>query len=148
LISNNFDNPFFLEIFDLFTRELQERGLRPLLVNLTGGGSPQAALDLVLQYRVDGVIVASSSLQRELAEACAGANLAVVQVFGRPARRSNVTVVGTDNRQGGRLAADMLVKEGYRRIALLGGPREAPSTEDRLAGFREQLRLSDARLVI
>src|SRR6202035_2140858 len=37
LISNNFENPLFLEIFDLFTRRLQERGLRPLLANLTEG---------------------------------------------------------------------------------------------------------------
>ena len=35
LISNNFHNPIFLEVFDLFTRGLQDRGLRPLLVNLT-----------------------------------------------------------------------------------------------------------------
>jgi DNA-binding LacI/PurR family transcriptional regulator len=35
LISNNFHNPLFLEVFDLFTRGLQERGLRPLLVNLS-----------------------------------------------------------------------------------------------------------------
>ena len=35
LVSNNFHNPMFLQIFDLFTRGLQERGLRPLLVNLT-----------------------------------------------------------------------------------------------------------------
>ena len=33
LVSNNFHNPIFLEVFDLFTRGLQERGLRPLLVN-------------------------------------------------------------------------------------------------------------------
>jgi DNA-binding LacI/PurR family transcriptional regulator len=35
LVSNNFRNPVFLHIFDLFTRVIQERGLRPLLVNLS-----------------------------------------------------------------------------------------------------------------
>jgi DNA-binding LacI/PurR family transcriptional regulator len=30
LVSNNFHNPVFLQIFDLFTRVIQERGLRPL----------------------------------------------------------------------------------------------------------------------
>ncbi len=33
LVSNNFLNPIFLQVFDLFTRGLQDRGLRPLLVN-------------------------------------------------------------------------------------------------------------------
>ena len=35
LVSNNFHNPIFLEVFDLFTRALQDLGLRPLLVNLS-----------------------------------------------------------------------------------------------------------------
>ena len=35
LVSNNFHNPVFLEVFDAFTRGLQDKGLRPLLVNLT-----------------------------------------------------------------------------------------------------------------
>ena len=35
LVSDNFHNPVFLQVFDLFTRALQDKGLRPLLVNLT-----------------------------------------------------------------------------------------------------------------
>src|SRR5262244_1729673 len=57
LVSNNFDNPAFMEIFDLFTRRLQQRGRRPLLVNLSGGANTDAALDMLLQYNADGVIV-------------------------------------------------------------------------------------------
>ena len=34
LVSNNFRNPVFLQIFDLFTRGLQHQGLRPLLGEL------------------------------------------------------------------------------------------------------------------
>jgi DNA-binding LacI/PurR family transcriptional regulator len=41
LISNNFHNPMFLEVFDLFTRGLQDRGLRPLLVNLSDETDPE-----------------------------------------------------------------------------------------------------------
>ena len=66
LISNNFDNPAFMEIFDLFTCQLQQRGRRPLLVNLSGGMESAAALDLLLQYNVDGVIIASSTLPRAI----------------------------------------------------------------------------------
>ena len=139
LISNNFDNPFFMEIFDLFTRSLQKRGLRPLLANLTDGISPAAALDMLLQYSVDGVIIASSSLHRELAHACAKARLPVVQAFGRRIGRSAINVVGADNVQGGRLAGDLLLARGYRRVGFLGGPLAATSTEDRLGGFRARL---------
>ena len=64
LVSNNFQNPAFLEIFDLFTRGLQERGLRPLLVNLSDETDPAKSVQLLRQYSVDGVIVASSEVLR------------------------------------------------------------------------------------
>ena len=140
LISNNFDNPAFMEIFDLFTRRLQQRGRRPLLANLSGGMESATALEMLLQYNVDGVIVASSMLPPQFAEACAEARLPVVQAFGRPGAAPDVHVVGADNIQGGRLAGQILSERGYRRIAFLGGPATATSTEDRLRGFRQSLK--------
>jgi DNA-binding LacI/PurR family transcriptional regulator len=142
LVSNNFDNPAFMEIFDLFTRRLQQRGLRPLLANLSGGARPDAALEMLLQYNVDGVIVASSMLPRHFAEACAEARLPVVQAFGRPGGKVAVNIVSADNIQGGRIAGDLLRQRGYRNIAFLGGPQTATSTEDRLVGLRESLALA------
>src|SRR5262245_62168264 len=53
LVSNNFDNPAFMEIFDLFTTCLQQRGLRPLLANLSRGERTDTAIDMLLQYNVD-----------------------------------------------------------------------------------------------
>jgi DNA-binding LacI/PurR family transcriptional regulator len=83
LISNNFHNPIFFEVFDLFTRGLQERGLRPLLVNLTDETDPQNSLRMVRQYSVDGVIVASSTLPSDFANAFRNAGMPVVHSFGR-----------------------------------------------------------------
>jgi DNA-binding LacI/PurR family transcriptional regulator len=40
LVSNNFHNPIFLEVFDLFTRGFRTVGLRPLLVNLSDETDP------------------------------------------------------------------------------------------------------------
>ena len=148
LISNNFENPLFLQIFDHFTRGLQQRGLRPLLVNLTEGEPPDGAVNMLLQYRVDGVIVASSSLHRRLLKACAEARLPAVQAFGRPARRTGANVVAADNVQGGRVAAHLFRERQYRRVAFLGGPLAATSTEDRLDGFRQRLAEDGLRPVV
>ena len=49
LVANNFRNPVFLEVFDLFTRVLQERGFRPLLVNLSTETDPQKSLEMLKQ---------------------------------------------------------------------------------------------------
>ena len=139
LVSNNFHNPIFLEVFDLFTRGLQDRGLRPLLLNLSGGYDVASAVGLMRQYSVDGVIVASSTLPPDFALAVRDAGVPVVHSFGRAARSPQVHVVGIDNVECGRMAARELVGRGYRRLAFLGGPEAATSTEDRLAGFREEL---------
>lgn len=139
LVANNFHNPVFLEIFDLFTRGLQDRGLRPLLVNLSNETAQEDPVRMLRRYSVDGVIVASSTLPPGFSQAFREAGMPVVHAFGRPASASSVPVVGIDNVECGRIAARELVRRGYRRIAFLGGPEAATSTIDRLAGFREEM---------
>ncbi len=139
LISNNFHNPLFLEVFDLFTRSLQDRGLRPLLVNLTDETDSANSLRLLRQYSVDGVIVASSTLSPEFSLAFHKARIPVVHSFGKFARTPHVHVVGIDNVECGRMAARTLIARGYKSVAFLGGPAEATSTIDRRVGFLEVL---------
>ena len=135
LIVNNFRNPLILEVFDLFTRGLQDRGLRPLLVNPTDATDPAASLRMLRQYSVDGVIVASSTLPSSFAQSFKDAGLPVVHAFGRYSTSPDVHVVGIDNVACGRMAAEALIQRGYGRVAFLGGPSSATSTQDRMAGF-------------
>jgi len=135
LVSNNFRNPVFLQIFDLFTRGLQEQGLRPLLVNLSSETDPARSVQLLKQYYVDGVIVASSHLPDGFARAFHEADVPVVHAFGRATRTPDVNVVGIDNEAAGRMAAEVLIARGYRKIGFMGGPETASTTQDRLAGF-------------
>lgn len=137
LVSNNFHNPVFLEVFDLFTRALQDKGLRPLLVNLTDEVEPENSVRMLRQYSVDGVVVASSTLPPSFSEAFRDAGIPVVHSFGRRSGAPRVHVVGIDNVECGRIAAQTLIDRGYRRIAFLGGPEQATSTQDRQAGFLE-----------
>jgi DNA-binding LacI/PurR family transcriptional regulator len=139
LISNNFHNPLFLEVFDLFTRGLQDRGLRPLLVNLSHETDPANSLRMLRQYSVDGVIVASSTLPPSFAEAFRDAGLPVVHSFGRYTTSPHVHVVGIDNIACGRMAAETLIARGYTRVAFMGGPETATSTQDRARGFFAKL---------
>lgn len=137
LVSNNFHNPVFLQVFDLFTRTLQERDLRPLLLNLSDETDPEHAVRMMQQYSVDGVIVASSTLPPEFAEAFSHAGVPVVHSFGRFSGSPSVNVVGINNVECGRIAAQELIARGYRRIGFLGGPETATSTQDRIKGFFE-----------
>lgn len=147
LVSNNFHNPIFLEVFDLFTRGLQERGLRPLLVNLTDEIDPANSVRMLRQYSVDGVVVASSTLTPAFSQAFRDAGLPVVHSFGRQSPRPTVHVVGIDNVESGRIAARELKDRGYGHVAFLGGPERATSTQDRLEGFLTELGDDDGRKV-
>ncbi len=138
LISNNFHNPIFLEVFDQFTRALQERGLRPLIVNLTDETEPANSVRMLRQYSVDAAIVASSTLPPSFAKAFHDAGVPVVHTFGRSATSPEVHVVGIDNVECGRMAARELVARGYTRVGYLGGPKDATSAMDRYRGFIEE----------
>ncbi len=135
LIANNFQNPVFLEVFDLFTQSLQERGLRPLLVNMTNQNDAEESVQMLKQYSVDGVILASSTMPPEFPQAFMGAGVPVVHAFGRYSPTPDVHVVGIDNIHCGALAAQTLSDHGYKKLGFLGGPQAATSTQDRENGF-------------
>jgi DNA-binding LacI/PurR family transcriptional regulator len=139
LVADNFHNPIFLQVFDLFTRGLQERGLRPLLVNLSGETEPENSVRMLQQYSVDGVIVASSTLPPAFAHAFRQAGVPVVHSFGRYTSKPDVHIVGIDNRLCGGMAAETLIGRGYRHVGFMGGPEAATSTQDRFAGFMEEV---------
>jgi len=139
LVSNNFHNPIFLEVFDLFTRKLQDKGLRPLLLNLSGEQDALLSVRRLQQYSVDGVIVASSTLPPEFSRAFRDAGVPVVNSFGRFSTTPDVHVVGVDNSECGRMAARALVERGYKSVAFMGGPESATSTQDRFRGFSQEL---------
>ena len=137
LISNNFHNPIFLEVFDLFTRGLQARGLRPLIINLSDETDPAQSVRQLRQYSVDGVLVASSTVATDFARAFRDAGMPVVHTFGRCAAAPPIHVVGIDNVECGRMAARALLDRGYRRLAFVGGPDSATSTQARRRGCLE-----------
>ena len=144
LVSNNFHNPVFLQIFDQFTRGLQEKSMRPLLVNLSDEVDPARSVQLLRAYSVEGVILAPSELPDGFAQAFLQAGLPVVHAFGRASVQQAVNLVGIDNYQAGRMAAATLIARGYTRIGFMGGPQGASTTNDRMAGFLAEVGLHPA----
>lgn len=139
VVANNFHNPIYLEVFDLMTRALQALGYKTLLINLTDETDPDRSVELLNQYQVDAVVVASSTLPLGFAEAFAVAGIPTVHAFGRDNPRAPLDVVGIDNIEAGRIAARRLIQCGYQHIGFLGGPERATSTRDRLEGFLDVL---------
>jgi DNA-binding LacI/PurR family transcriptional regulator len=135
LIADDFGNPFFLAVLDHFTRALQGRGLRPLLINLSGEDRTEGPVRMLREYSVDAAILISSTLPAGFAAAFRAAGIPLVQAFARPRDEPDLSVAAMDDVAAGRLAAQTLRAAGYQRAAFLGGPPEVMPSRDRLAGF-------------
>lgn len=93
----------------------------------------------------DGVVVLGQGEQGRGLRQVGSFGLPVV-AWGEPVPGLTVPVIGSDNRQGGRLAAEHLVATGRRRLLFLGDAQH-PEVAARLEGVREVLAASEAALV-
>lgn len=138
IIVTDFDNPAYLSILSDFTATLQRNGYHSLLINVGTDMEMREAVELVMEYHVDGLIVTSSALPTELVDVCHAQGTPVV-IFARHSLNNPVTVVCCDNVSAGRMAADALSESGYKRFAFIGGIEGASTTIDRQRGFITRL---------
>ncbi|QKC93768.1 LacI family DNA-binding transcriptional regulator [Mesorhizobium sp. NZP2298] len=146
ILLEEFTNPIFLRILELITAKLQEHGLHAITVNASKDHSLSEAMELVMQYRIDGLIV-SSDMPLKIEYECAQMNIPVV-AFARSDRRiENTLSVSLDEFHAGRMAARHLLEQGYRAPAFIGGFPGVSVSLDRHAGFRDHLAEEGLRVV-
>jgi LacI family transcriptional regulator len=120
------------------------RGYGLLLCNAADDPHRELAyLNLLLERRVDGVIVASSRVTRRHAALLARSPVPVVLVNSE-ARGSGLPAITTDNRRAARLAAEHLLRLGHTSLAHVTAPAANAAAGLRLAGVRDALRAAGA----
>nr|WBO75915.1 LacI family DNA-binding transcriptional regulator [Streptomyces sp. SBE_14.2] len=111
-----------------------------LVLTVDSGGDPakeDAAVAELLDRRVDGIIYAAMSLRRvRVPEGLHRTHSVLANCL--PEDDSLPAVIPAE-RAGGRTAARLLLDQGHRRIAHIGGSDDIASVE-RLRGFRDTLR--------
>ena len=142
IVADDFGNPFFLRVFDLMTKGLQARGLRPLLVNLQPGTTAAQALGMLREYAVDAAVLVSGTLPAGFARSFRDAGLPVTHCFAQAATGTkaapDLPQSGIDDAAAGQLAAATLIRHGYRCIGYLGGPAQTLPAQNRFAGFQAE----------
>lgn len=126
-------DPFFMGLIGPLADALTEAGYDLLLSRALPRDQDWLA-DRVASGTVDGLIVIGQSDQMDAIERVAARYRPLVVWGAHVSDRAHLTV-GSDNRAGGRLAAEHLLARGRRRLMFLGNP-EAPEFAERLAGFR------------
>lgn len=136
VIMANFTNPVYLTVLDCFTRILQQRGLRMILLNVARTDELDATAKMIMEYGIDALVVSAGAISPLLTDKCVARQIPLVAFLRRP-RRSRLHVVCADNVAGGYMAARHLIEAGHQRLGFIGGPRTASTSEDRLEGFRQ-----------
>lgn len=132
------ENLFYPDVLEELGRLLVKENYRLLLFTGFMDRDSDPVFDQLMQYRVDGIILASTSLSSELSEECAAAGIPVV-LFNRTTERDAVSSVTTRNREGGRRVAEFLLAGGHQRFAYISGLESSSTNRDRFAGYRETL---------
>ena len=138
VVMSYLDNQFYPVVLEKISQRLQRDGYHVLLF-IADTREVDAVLAEILQYQVDGLVLASTSLSSALALRCADAGIPVV-LFNRTLRDGhNCSSVTSDNYEGGRLVARHLVDTGHERIAYIAGMEDSSTNLDRERGFRDGL---------
>ena len=134
------DNLFYPRFLQLLTERLQTQGMQVLL--FVADGHRQAELmEQLLNYRVDGIVLAATTLNAELAKACTSAGIPVV-LFNRVPGHSQDRAfhsVQTDQVAGTHALTQLLIEHRHERIAYLAGSLQSSTNEAREKGCREAL---------
>ena len=119
LVTPHFDNYFYAPAMQRLSREIQERGYTNLLF-MSDNNDTDDIVQRILQYQVDGIIVSGVSLSSSQADLCAKTGIPVV-LFNRYSTSLPASCVVSDNRKGGKLVAEYLIKGCHQRIAYIAG---------------------------
>lgn len=139
LVIGELRNPFYPEVIELLSPALQDAGLHLMIFTAPNDGvDTEHVIASILDYKVDGMIMASAAFPDGLADRCIAEGLPVV-FFGRGTSDANFSSVTTDGFEGGRLAVRHLLETGRRRIAHIGGNPATSSAVERRAGFEAEL---------
>jgi DNA-binding LacI/PurR family transcriptional regulator len=140
------ENYFYPEMVERLSVELQKVGYHVLIFL-----APVSTVNVdkvvreIMDYQVDGIVMASVSMSSDLAARCLDTGIPVV-LFNRAHEDKNLSSVTSDNFAGGRALADYLCAMGHERIAYIAGFAGASTQIDREAGFRAGLAAAGQQL--
>jgi DNA-binding LacI/PurR family transcriptional regulator len=127
-------DPFFLEMVGAVSQAASARGY-DLIINVPESQEQSAEQRLLRTGRADGLIIIGQAGRSDLLDAL-GPLAKKVVVWGGKSEPVSYTLVGSDNREGGRLAAEHLLSLGRSRILFMG-PFDLPEARLRLQGFED-----------
>jgi len=131
-------NPFFALIVRKISHLAMEQGI-PLTVCDTENNPEKEKiyLDYLLDNKIGGVIFAEGISIPTIERAQKFTHTVLID---RHSQEGLISEVSSDNYSGGKQATEYLLQLNHRNIGFIGGPKNWPSADDRLYGYRDALK--------
>ena len=140
------ENYFYTEALEKLSNAFQERGYHVLIFMASQtAGNVSSVVEEILDYQVDGIVMASVALSSEVGSRCQAAGVPVV-LFNRSQDMQDISSITSNNLEGGQKAAALLIHLAHKKIGYIAGWEGASTQRDREAGFNKQI-LDSGRLV-
>ncbi|MBU2878984.1 MULTISPECIES: LacI family DNA-binding transcriptional regulator [Aliiglaciecola] len=138
VVLGNLENPFYSQILDVLSTSLSAGGKRLLVFTVGANAEADAQIDEMLQYRVDALILMSTTLSSSLAKQCQSAGIPVV-FLNRTGQFPECWAVTGDNQRGSHLIGKHLIDCGYQRIAFMAGYVDSSTSSEREQAFSQYI---------
>ncbi|UCJ14975.1 LacI family transcriptional regulator [Pseudomonas sp. MM211] len=139
LLVPNASNPYFAELARGIEDHAERNGYSVILCNSDDDGAKQLRyLRVLLERRIDGLIVATVTRDAAFAQALAAVRLPLMLVD-RSLDGVSADRLQIDHEKGGYLATRHLLELGHRRIACIAGPVDTQVAQLRVAGYQRAL---------
>lgn len=133
-------DPYFAAVITGVNEALRETDMQLVLLMSRTGDDSARTIRYLRGGHVDGAIVVSHHRADAWVESLGDTGLPTVFI-GRPwDTGSGIPFVDLDNFEGGRLAAQHLVRLGRTKLGTVAGPGDMTAAVDRLEGWRQGLR--------
>ncbi len=140
------ENQFYPVAIEKLSKALQKHGYHVLVFMAAETiENIDSVMDEILDYQVDGIVIASVAMSSEIASRCDAAGVPVV-LFNRSQDIDDITSVTSDNYAGGRKVAEFLLAGRHQKIGYIAGWEGASTQRDREAGFISALKEADCAL--
>jgi DNA-binding LacI/PurR family transcriptional regulator len=138
VVLGDMTTPFYTYVLQVLTRRWQELERRVMLFSIGKDESADEAVRQLLEFRVEGIVLASTKITAVVADECYQNGTPLV-LFNRftPGIRANG--IACDNSEGGRLVANLLLDAGHQRLAFIGGSPDTRASQQREKGFQDRL---------
>ncbi len=139
LVVSYLENHFYPEALEKLSKALQAQGYHVLIfITTRTSGNIDRVVEEILDYQVDGIILASVAVTSSISARCEEAGVPVV-LFNRAQADDSVPAVVSDNFDGGYKIAQFLAAGGHNRISFIAGWEGAKTQLDREEGFLQGL---------